>query len=530
MKDVQLKQYAPLGVALGVGGLVMAAFIYIYQRQFDVAVQTSLAIAALGFALAMLLNPGVVQTWLGGRQARYGSNVLVMTLAVIGILIVANYLVYKNNKQFDLTEDQANTLAPETLEALKQLPEPVVAVGFYSQSFASSRQSAQSLLDRFKAAAPGLISYEFHDTYGEPDVVKAYGITRDGALILKMGDATEELNFVSESEVTGALIRFAHPSTRVIYFLTTHGEHDLAATDETGLSQVVDLLKKQNYQVQPLNLQVTTTVPADARAVIVAGPKVPVSADEAVVLMNYLRYNPNSALIVMLDPIVETQAEIGAPEPLIEKLQADWGLNLPQDFVIDVYNSAFLNGQPQPLIPVSNAYEDSPITQKLQGIATFFPVVRSVAVVGTPETLPDVTYTPLVTLEDRAWGETDVDSLQASAGPSLGEGDTPGPLHVAVAAENSKYKARIVVFGDSNFATNAYAEQGANGQLFLNALNWATTEESLINLTPKTPTTRTIILTEALTVNLIFLVTVIIMPLAVLVGGVVVWVIRRRHV
>jgi ABC-type uncharacterized transport system involved in gliding motility auxiliary subunit len=54
-------------------------------------------------------------------------------------------------------------------------------------------------------------------------------------------------------------------------------------------------------------------------------------------------------------------------------------------------------------------------------------------------------------------------------------------------------------------------------------------EESLINLTPKTPTERTFTLTNALTVNLIAALTVIVMPLLVLVFGGIVWFQRRRH-
>src|SRR6185436_8985430 len=134
-----LKRLAPLGLALGIGGFIAAAVIWILQRQFDVYVQGSLVVGMVGLALAMMLNPGVVQTWLGGRQARYGGNVLVMTVFFVGILVLINYIVYKNPKRWDFTDDQKNTLAPETLDALKQLPQPVLAVGFYSPQTASTR-------------------------------------------------------------------------------------------------------------------------------------------------------------------------------------------------------------------------------------------------------------------------------------------------------------------------------------------------------------------------------------------------------
>ncbi len=96
--------------------------------------------------------------------------------------------------------------------------------------------------------------------------------------------------------------------------------------------------------------------------------------------------------------------------------------------------------------------------------------------------------------------------------------------------ENTATGARLVAIGDSDFASNAFADQGANANLLANSVNWVTVEESLINLTPKVPTTRSLVLTNAMTANFIFLLTVVLMPLAVLIAGGVVWYQRRRHV
>ena len=96
-------------------------------------------------------------------------------------------------------------------------------------------------------------------------------------------------------------------------------------------------------------------------------------------------------------------------------------------------------------------------------------------------------------------------------------------------AEDSTRKLRLVVFGDSDFARNAFTQGTANVDLFVAAMNWATRDEALINLTPKTPTTRTLRTLEAVTVDMIFLGTVVMMPALVLGLGGVVWFLRRRH-
>lgn len=520
--ESSLKRYAPFALALGLAGLVVAAGAWLLQRQFSVVVQASLAVGLLGLAVAILLNPGALQAWSSGRQARYGGNVLIMSAAVLGILVLVNYLAVENPQRWDWSEGQQNTLAPESIEAVRQIPAPVKAIGFYSTRFASSQDSARSLLEQYRVESGGKLTYEFHDPEGEPVLAREYNITRDGTLILEMGEQREEISFASEDQISGALIRLANPASRAVYFLTGHGEHATDSSEQDGLSTVVDLLDRQNYLVQPLDLAVTATVPSDARAVVVAGPLVPVTQDEVDRLKTYVE--GGGALIVLLDPLIQTQTELDAAEPLVEYLAQDWGVRLANDVVVDLVNSA----QGQPLFPFNAGYGSSTITSRLQGISTVYPVARSVQMPGQAAGQANLTYVALIPAQASAWGETNFDSLNTQ--PALDESDSQPPLNLGVSVENTATGARLVAIGDSDFASNAFADQGANANMLANSVNWVTVEESLINLTPKVPTTRSLVLTNAMTANFIFLLTVVLMPLAVLIVGGVVWYQRRRHV
>ena len=223
-----------------------------------------------------------------------------------------------------------------------------------------------------------------------------------------------------------------------------------------------------------------------------------------------------------------TQAGPNPPDPLADYLSSAWGLSLEQDLIVDLYNS-YNDGQTmQPFWPLNKGYEASPVTQRLQNVSTLFPLARSIKVFGTQADFPDITYTPLVKTDPRAWGEVDMAALTTGQLQQSAQ-DVPGPLTLAVLAENGKTKGRVVVYGDSDFASNQFSNAGANSLLFLNSLNWASQEESLINLTPKVPTNRALNIVGGFTMNLIFFLTVVVMPGAVLLIGVLVWVVRRRH-
>jgi ABC-type uncharacterized transport system involved in gliding motility auxiliary subunit len=523
--ESSLRRYAPIALVVGLIGLVAAAGVYLLQRQFNVYVQASLAVGLLGLAVAILLDPATVQEWAGRRQARYGGNVLLMVVALVGIAGLANYVAAKNSKQWDLTANKTNTLAPETLQALQQMTAPVKAIAFYTSSFASAQTTAKNLFEQYRVASGGKFTYEFHDPTGEPALARQYNITSDGTTVLVQGAHQETITFASEDQIDGALVRLAHPTKRSVYFLTGDGEHAIDDTGQQGLSNVVSMLKNQNYDVQNLNFTVTHTVPVSATALVIAGPQVPLTSVESDLLQVYLEQG--GSVVVMQDPLIQNQATpLTATEPFVSYLARAWGVKLDNDVIVDQYNS--VSGQP--LFPTNSSYGDSSIVSRLQNIKTVFPVARSVTVPATGQEITSTTYTPLVKLDPAAWGETNFAELNQSQGPVQDPGDIQPPLNVAATAQNSVTKGRLVVFGDSDFATNAFYAQGADANLFVNSIDWATADTTLINVTPRTPTTLTLNLTNALTINAIFIVVVILMPLVVLVMGGVVWFQRRRHI
>lgn len=518
-----LKPFAPIALLVGVVGLLVAGGIWAVQQQFDVYAQAALAIGALGLALAVLFNPEALLS----RQGRYGGNSVLMTAALLGILVLVNILAKQNPFSWDLSQDKIGSLAPESVEAMKKLPGKVTGLFFYTADSGGFSDTNRGLLDRYYRASEGRFEYQAINADQEPLTASQYEVTKPG-LLLQLGEEEQFIeNFsVNETEVTAALIRLANPVSRSIYFLTGHGELSIEAGAGESIADVVDTLRKQNYTIAPLNLLVTSTIPADAQAIVIVGPAVPVSAAEADLLKAY--QERGGAVVVLLDPLVQPgiNLEPGTQEPLVDYLTATWGINLPQDLIVDVVSNIPFNGQAQPSIPASASYGTSQITDRLSNIISFFPLARSVIVPDGIGSRPDITYTPLVNTSDRAWGETDLQN------PAQGPDDTAAPIYLGLAAENPTTKARLVVFGDSDFVADSWNQQipgSGNANLFLNSINWVVKEETFLNLTVKQPTQRTLKPSTTITTGLIALLVIIVMPFSVLVLGGITWYLRRKH-
>ncbi len=487
----------------------------IVNRQFDTYVKIGLGVIIGLAAAGVLLDPQRIRTALGGRQARYGSNAVLVSLAFAGILVVLCYLAFTNPQQIDLTEDKEYTLTTETQLALSGLTQPVELIGFYTPELSQSRDAIRPLLDQYRRSGSDKLTYTFIDPRADPVSADRYGVTRDGTVVVVLGDASEVTASPTELEITGAIVRLANPEARKVYFLSGHGERDYESTEALGYSQVLDALQAKNYEVASLSLVSEPRVPADARAVVIAGPTIGIPPAELQQLEAYVAQG--GSLVVLLDPVL-SDAEAMANDALVPYLETAWGIQARADLVVDLRSN-------QPLTAVADRYASHPITERLGNLVSYFPAARSLA--STEPAPPGLT--PLVLTGADSWGKTNSESIAAGTFDYVPEEDNPGPLTVAMVGEDTAQNARMVVVGDSDFATNADFNSYGNGDLLLNAIDWAARQEALISRTPKQSTPRFVTPPTTQAVGLIFLLTVIVIPGAVIAGGVLVWLSRRRH-
>lgn len=520
--NLEWRRFAPLGLYLSLLAALAAAGLYIVQREWNLPLQISLALVVVGLALFAILDPDQVRVALTGRQARYGSNAFVMTLAFTGIIVVINYLAYQNPHRWDMTENQQFTLAPETKDALQNLPQPVTALAFFTPRRSSTE--AEGLLDQFKFHGQGNFDYQFINPEADPIAANQANVTRDGTVVLRMGDQQEQVTLVQERELTAAMVRLISPGERKVYFLTGHGEFSPDEPGEQSYSQVKSTLESKNYIVQTLNLLAANQIPDDAEIIVIAGPTVSLSSGEVDQLSEFVE--AGGALILLQDPLPLTDFGDN-PDPLGDYLAESWGITMGRDIVVDLTSD-------QLFVAYANRYGDHLITQKMQNVAVFFPTARSVT--ANSEGAIGANTAELIFTHEQSWAETDLDSLmedaQTGQAPRIqpDEGvDLLGPVSMAVAAEDFVSSGRIVVFGDADFAANTFFSQYGNGDLLINAVDWATEQEDLINLTPKDNITRMMVPPRPYMMNLILLGSVFMIPGVVLLGGIVVWAQRRRR-
>ena len=474
-----------------------------------------LVLGAILFALYTYARPQQVRETVTSRGARYGSNTLVISLALIGLIGLLNFMSGRYNGRYDLTANQSQSLSELTVQVLQGLKEPVKATAFYTTLRLTS-QDLQTAQDRLKEYArySEKFTYRFVDPQAEPQIANDYKVQFDATIVFERGSRRENALSTDEQTLTNTILKVSQDKQSIIYFTTGHGEHGIDDSSANGYSNIKAPLEAFNFKFDTLNLRtITATLPSDITALVIAGPKQKFEADEAKLVKDYL--DKNGRVLLMVDPQTETG---------LDALLKEWGLVARNDVVIDP--SASIQGRP--LLLVVQSYKSHATTRDLAGFTLFFPNSRSL-VADTPAPSGRSTNA-LFASSANSWGETNFESLKNQNPQFDANIDVKGPLDLAYAAEASgQNPARVVVLGNSTFLTNGTLQgiQGTVNQLFIAGLiNWLGGQENLIAIPPK-PTTSNPLLLSAESSQFVFLSSFLMLPGTVLLIGALIWWRRR---
>ena len=442
------------------------------------------------------------------RETKLGAMMSISVAAVLAILIGINWAVTRRDKRWDLTASASYTLSDQTVKVLTNLKTPVKVLVFDTPG---GFQRFRDSLTMYTAASPNL-QVEYVDMDREPARAREYAIASPGTVVMEYDGRREKVLIEREQDLTNTLIKVTTGRQVKAYFVQGHGEKDILGNDRPGYASVVEALKRDNYTVDKIVLaQSAAGVPADASVLVIAGPTSDFLKPEVDAIRTYLRKGGKA--LFMLDPPVGESARTA---PTLEALLKEWGITLGHDVVIDASGMGQLLGT-DASVPVVANYPQHDITQNFD-LLTAFPLAQSVAGAAGTELGMALTEN-VINTSDRSWSEADVKSLATGGKVSLDEaaGDHRGPITIALslamdapdapapaadapAADKpvegqkpgekpadapKKPQMRIMVVGDSDFASNAAAGIQGNADLFVNMNNWLTQQEDLISIHPR---------------------------------------------
>ena len=525
-----LKNLAAILCAVGV---FIAILIRFFLPELTESVLGLLLLSLILFLIFVIGARKEIKDFMLSRRGRYGLNTIVMISVFIAILICANYLGVIKHRRFDVTASSQFTLAPQTVNVIKGLKAPVQAIGFFpsGSQFQAARREVQNLLEEYRYFNRDF-SFKFVDPEAKPALAKQYQVRYNGTIIFESGSRQKIILGANEQNFTGALLEVTGIKAKKIYFLTGHGERDMNDKGEGGYFVARRGLIRDLYQLETLNLTLTPEVPQDCAVLIMAGAKKAFPPAEKKALQVYLKRN--GKILFLVDP---------NPPAEITEIMAEWGITIDPGRVIDKRAYAAPD-MASPAIFRGN-YPPYVITAGLD--TTYFPDAASVILTNelsrvlvkkdtdkatdkgaeakwplTPVQYGNVAVLPALLTTQSSWLEKTGKKTQGplALGAML---IASAPLVEETSSVSKREKlTRLVVIGDSDFASNIHFQNGGNGDLFLNAVNWLAEEEHLINIRPKQYSFRRLVINKN-AVRFIRYSSVGLLPVLVLIVGGIIW-------
>lgn len=485
------------------------------------------------------------------RRLTYGLNVAVMTISLLIIIGLINWLATRHYKRWDFVESTSEALSQQTVNILKNLDKDIKVVYLYTEQYSEEvqemRANYKKLLERYKSISPHF-SYEMLDYAKNPkrveDFLKELKDVKvyEGEWVVQSGDKVEKISETTESALTQAIIKLTTGQARTVCFTEGHGEHDPNDSDVGGYSVAAGDLRSENFSVKKINI-LKDGVPDSCTVVVVAGLAIPFREEERTRLQKWVEDGGKAMLL--LEPVGVTG---------LEPLMSVFGITA-EDTLLRTTDEAAMGVDPLEIYSIDYS-STHPITQALNQqrvivgdsmskIPTRMYKARSLKTVSNPpeniELIDLITTIDMVKAypsggHDGEGGKPLTDTMSfvvavtAKKTLSSTKSETLGAMEEGEQKEGSgsgEQTARLAVFGDSDWAADGFMDLPSNRNIFLNTVAWLAEEEQTIGIRPREK--KVIPITFAGKRNwLVMTVILLVIPVVLIVNAVLVWREKKR--
>lgn len=458
------------------------------------------------------------------KNGTYSIGITAVVLAIIVIInMVAGNLPSKFTK-FDLSITKLYTLTDVSKKVLSNLDEDITI--YVIAETGQEDASIMELLNNYKSASSH-IKVKKVDPVLHPTFLDNYDVDlTTGSVLVESSkrykgvdsydlyvyeynseNEAELTGFDAEGQITSAIDYVTTDNLPVVYQVQGHGETEFN-------SNLVPEVSKQNIDLQSLSL-LTADIPDDAAGIIINAPTSDFSAEEAQKVIAYLEKGGDAMIVTNYKATDMTN---------FNTILDNYGVKVDSQVIIEGDMNAY-SQTPSNLVPTKQVHD---ITQSLidSSLYVLFPLSQGIEQLDNVRS--SIEFTPLLETSNQSYSK-DVDSSDTME-KILGDKEGPFTVGALITETYNDVETKIALY-TSSFLTNANIDQyvsGGNTKLIISSLSYISGQESDISIPVKSTKPASLVINEG-DIVMWGTVTQFVIPIAVALFGLVVWLRRRKR-
>lgn len=488
-------------------------------------------------------------------ESRNGSYSVGITVLVLVIVIILNLIVGQlpeKIRNIDVSSTKIYEITDTSKDLLKKLDQDVTMTVLADKSDTDER--IKTFLSKYSALSDH-ISVKWIDPVLHPSALNEYQasensivvsceetgktttvsfddiIVMDQASYYYTGTATEA-EFDGEGQLTSAVNYVTTTENHTIYRTSGHGESTFSTT-------ISDLMDKSNDTVTELNTVMDASIPEDCDLLLMYAPTTDLSETEVSALEAYLQKG-GKMMVILGD---KEKGEL----PNLEALMKTYGLEMADGYIADTQrnyqgnyyyifpelslDSDLSSGISSEMVLVINSHGLTQIDPASDTITTTpFMTTSQGGYAVTEDAQTEGTYVLGAVATESVTDAASADAATSDSAENAEDTDATSETDTSenTASEVNTTQSRLTVIASASLIDPQVTDSFStleNSQLFMNAVTANFDDTQNISIEPKSLTAEYNSVQHG---GLLSILVIFVLPAAVLISGLVVWIRRRR--
>lgn len=487
------------------------------------------------------------------RKWLKNTSFTILLITILGVTIGAiNYGIQQLKiPTIDTTKDKIYSLSQETKDKLKNIDQQVTIyfynldefieeISYYNIDYSYNAQELKNYINSYQNINTNISIEELENLNTKTEWKIKYGIDESyyfiivvsedrekllvGTNLIQYNQATNSYIDTTEEAITNAILDVTTENKPKVYFYTGHNLYS-----DNYFQYFQTALTAEANEFDTLDLIKTKKVPENCDVLVITALKEDIKDFEKDAILNYAKQGGD--ILLLFDANI-TKAKL----PNFQKILDEYGIAISEGVILEGDSNQMISGSPN--FVITNITPGASIIKGINMQMNVCLINPAKLTFANSEDMENkqVTKEEFAHVSSKAFYRTDLNSTSNTkiASDEDAAGSTVGAM--LTKKINEETESKLIVFGNTVFATNTQIQVSPqyymyaidfynNRDIVLNSISYLTEREDTIVIRKNTETVNYTVTEEQ---NRIIIAIIFGVPALIVVGGIAVWVTRRR--